>query len=152
MAKRQFQYDGLDELIGKLDKLSEAYPVLKASLYDGAGILANEIKQKAPDILKKSISVSRMDTGNGKVNTAIVFAGYSDHKTKQYPNGVPYAVIAAAFESGTSERHTSKGYSRGVFKKRPFIQPAIKTCQERAREAMQKQLDEQINDIMEGRQ
>lgn len=150
MAKRQFQYNGLDELIGKLDKLTDVYPVLKASLFDGAGVLADEIKSRAPDILKKSIAVSRMDAGNGKVNTAVVFAGYSDHKTSQYPNGVPYAVIAAAYESGTSERHTSKGYSRGAFKKRPFIQPAIKACQARAEAAMQKQMDDQIKTIMEG--
>lgn len=152
MAKRQFKCDGLDELISKLDKLTDAYPLLKASLYDGAGILADEIKRRCPtEELKKSVSIAKFDQGNGRVGTAVVFAGYdSTHKTKQFPNGVPNALIAATYESGTSIRSNGKGKNRGAIKKHPFIQPAIRACRERANNAMQKQLDEQISNIMEG--
>lgn len=149
MAKTSFTFEGLSELVKNLDKLSDVYPIMKEALYDGAGILADEIKKRAPEVLKDSISISKMDAGGGKVNTAVTFAGYSDHKTKQYPNGVPYGLIAAAFESGTSERSTKNGYNRGEFGKRPFIRPAMKACQDRVRDAMQKTLDERINDIME---
>lgn len=150
MAKRQFSVTGLDKLISKLDKLTDIYPVLKASLYDGAGILADEIKKRAPDVVKPSISISRMDKGNGRVTTAIVFAGYYDkHKTTQFPNGVPYSMLAAVYESGTSERSTASGFNRGSVTKHPFIRPAINACKERAANAMQEQMDEQIKTIME---
>ena len=151
MGKRQFTFDGTDELVNKLTKLTDIYPVLKASLYDGAGVLADEIKKRAPEVLKKSISVSKMDNGNGKVTTAVVFAGYDNtHPTKQFPSGVPYALIAAAYESGTSERKTQKGYGRGSVTKHPFIRPSVKACEDRAKAAMQEQMDEQIKTIMEG--
>ena len=150
MAKRQFTVTGIDKLISKLDKLTDIYPVLKASLYDGAGILADEIKKRAPDVVKPSVSISRMNTKNGGVSTAIVFAGYYEkHRTKQFPNGVPYSLLAAVYESGTSERSTANGFNRGKFTKHPFIRPAINACKERAEKAIQEQMDEQINKIME---
>lgn len=151
MPKTTFTFEGMSDLVKKLDKISDVYPIMKETLYDGAGILADEIKKRAPDVVKKSIAISKMDSGGGKVNTAVVFAGYDEsHTTSQFPNGVPYALIAAAYESGTSERSTKLGYGRGSMNKHPFVRPAMKACEKRASQAMQKKLDEKINDIMEG--
>ena len=150
---RECSLEITDELTAKLNSLQKgAYSILKSSLYPGAGILADEIKKTCPDPnLADALSIVKMDQEGGRVSTAIVFAGYdSNHTTSQYPKGVPWPLMAAIYESGTSERYTKKNLARGkIGKKYGFIRKAVNAAKARANAAMQDEMDKQINRIME---
>lgn len=115
---------------------------MKMSVYDGAGILADEIRArleaniKHPDkstgALIESMGIADMRDKGGEISTKIGFYGYDDR-------GVPNHIKAAVMESGRT----------GVIKKRPFIRPAVNAVKERAITAMDKRLNEEIEKIME---
>lgn len=150
---RECSLEITDELTAKLNSLQKgAYSILKASLYPGAGVLADEIKKACPDPnLADALSIVKMDQEGGRVSTAIVFAGYdSNHTTSQYPKGVPWPLMAAIYESGTSDRYTKKNLARGqIGKKYGFIRKAVNAARARSNTAMQDEMDKQINRIME---
>lgn len=161
MARRtKFECDGIGDVIAKLGGLNNhTYDILKATLYEPAGILADEIRKhldphykpkkitriyddgmfrekrvtyERTGSLADSITIARMTAENGKVSTAVVFAGYDE-------KGVPNAIKAAALESGTS---------RGQGKT-PFIAPAIKAARKRASEVMQRNFEEEVRKYWE---
>ena len=150
MAKRkksgstQFRVEGLDDLIEKLNTLTKgAYPLLKATLYPGAGLLADEIRKRCPtESLRNALTISKMRLSGGEISAAITFGGYDE-------NGFPLPELAAIFESGTSDRSTRAGYARGKVKKHPFMRPAVNAAKERVTEAMREEMEKQINKIME---
>jgi len=137
MGKREckFEFDG--DLTAKLGGLAaNSYSILKQTLYPGAGALADEIKKrlsghKRTGDLADSVTIVQMDQNGGKVNTAVIFAGYDE-------NGVPNAIKAAVLESGSSKQ-----------KKTPFIRPAVAAVRARSAMLMQERLDEIINAEME---
>lgn len=144
--KRGFNVEGLDDLIDKLDGLSKnTYSVMKATLYPGAGILADEIRRRCPDPdVAAGVDIVRMTAQGGKVDTAIVFTGYDK-------NGVARALRAAIYESGTSDRFTKKGhlYRGGITKKIKFISGAVKAIRERVTEIMRYELTKRMKESME---
>lgn len=143
MAK-QFEVKGLEELTKQLETLTKnSYPMLKASLYPGAGVIADEIRKRCPtESLRNGLGISQMRSGGGKVDVAISFDGYDD-------NHFPLAELAAIYESGTSDRTTKAGHNRGHVNKQPFIRPAIRAARQRMTEEIQAELKKQINRIME---
>ena len=150
---RECSFEFNDELTVRLGNLQRgAYSILKASLYPGAGVLADEIKKACPDpTLANALSIVKMDQDGGRVSTAVVFAGYdASHVTKQFPKGVPWPLMAAIYESGTSDRYTKKNLARGqIGKKYGFIRKAVNAARARSNTAMQDEMDKQINRIME---
>lgn len=52
------------------------------------------------------------------INIKVILDGYSDTKTKQYPNGIPIPLIANAREFGTSSGEAKKPFFRVAFKKK----------------------------------
>ena len=160
MAKRRsgsanFKVKGLDDLLENLGGLSKnTYSIMKASLYPGAGILADEVKRRCPDPeLAAHIDIARMATNGGNVDTAVMFTGYdSSHTTSQFPKGIPWAMKAAIYESGTSDRFTKHGnlYRGGITKKHRFLRPALFATKKKVEEAMREELTERITKSMEG--
>ena len=154
MAKKRtgsasFKVNGLDDLLKNLGGLSKnTYSVMKATLYPGAGVLADEVKRRCPDPeLASHIDITRMSTKGGKVDTAVVFTGYdSSHTTSQFPKGIPWAMKAAIYESGTSERFTKHGnlYRGGITKKHRFLRPALFATKKRVEEVMREELIKRI--------
>ena len=138
MAK--FKFEGLSEYVRNLNRLADpkrAEGMLKASVYPGAGIVADEIRHNLEahsrtGDLASSLFLAEMQNENGFVFTQIGFAGYDR-------NGVPNAIKAAVLESGSS-RQT----------KTPFIRPALKSTKDKAEAAMAAELDSRINQLMEG--
>ena len=142
---RNIDFEVNSDLTAKLGGLAKSsYSILKAALYPGAGLLADEIRKRASQhdrtgTLAKSITIAQMRTKGGEVNTVVFFAGYdTSHKSKSYPNGVPNAIKAAALESGTSKQ-----------KKTPFIRPAVNAVREQCNALMQAELDKQIEKGMQ---
>lgn len=137
-----FKFEGITEYLQSLRKLEKGGKgIVKMSVYDGAGLLADEIRArleaniKHPDkstgALIESMGIADMRDKGGEISTKIGFYGYDDR-------GVPNHIKAAVMESGRT----------GV-KKRPFIRPAVKAVKERAIDAMDKRLNEEIEKIME---
>lgn len=141
MARMNFT--GCEELSEKILALgNDAESIAKMALYDGAGIVAESLKQAVDELevedfhplpgapndgyygpltvlteddredMKAGIGIAKFENKNGAITTAVAFNGYSRHKSKEFPNGIPLAVIARSIESGSSARA-----------KQPFVRP-----------------------------
>lgn len=158
-------YNGLETFsrnLAKLGTVAEVSAVCKTALYDGAGVIAdavreeiqalpvgNErgtedhkiktIKQSQKDGLLNSLGIASMRHVEGfGYQASIGFDGYNNNTTRSYPNGQPNAMIAASIESGSSFRV-----------KNPFITRALRKSQAKAEAAMQSRAEAKMNEIME---
>lgn len=163
MAKMEVK--GVDDYIAALNKLSNnTGKVLNKALYEGAGVMAEEVKDKIEALptvkdaynrvvfsnykegdkyklsdtqkegLLNSLGIAPFDVKNGVTDTHIGFDGYNDIKTRKYPNGQPNQLIARVIESGSS-----------FFTKQPFIRKALRSGKSKTEEAMIKVIDKEIN-------
>lgn len=134
---------GIDEEIARLEQMGrKAMPVFREAVYVGAGIVADEVRNRLERNLRDRrtaalhpngrIEKSTEPTGDlldslgitpvgvdkdGVINAKIGFSGY-DRK------GVPNQLKARAMESGTS-----------TLRKRPFMRPAGNASRRRAVQA-----------------
>ena len=137
MAKG-LQFEGLSAFAEQLQKLGDhnaVSAVMKPTLYVGAGIYADALRNAAQahvdtGALVGSITLTDMKEADGWYTT-LGFSGYDD-------KGTPNALKAAVIESGTSTRP-----------KQPFIRPALKAAQSAAEAAMNAKMTEILNDMME---
>lgn len=150
---------GMDDFIGALNSLNaDVEKIVSSAMYDGAKLLIEECKKNIQNLpvengymqpgrqrncctdsekkdLLDNIGISSFSKQNGKVSTAIGFhGGYSSHKTKKYPNGVPIVLIARSIESGSSVRV-----------KHPFMRTAVNSTKERITTLMQEKMRDEIN-------
>ena len=132
---------GLDEYVKKLEKMASPKKVdamIKASIFPGAGIYADEVRRRLAahedtgDLLS-SMFLARMENEKGYIYTQIGFAGYDR-------NGVANALKANALESGTSRGQP----------KTPFVRPAANATKGKIEAAMAAEFDARIKEIMEG--
>lgn len=161
MAK--LDIDGTDEIFNVLSEIETCVgDISKVALYDGAKVLADEIKSNlkalptddpdrklrneeryAPltthekEHLLKGFGISKI-RGNSVEghNVAVGFGGYGNFKTKKYPKGVPNQLLARSVESGSSVRQ-----------KHPFVRPAINKVRRRVVETMGKTIELEIKKI-----
>lgn len=158
-----FEVEGLEQYMNTLQTLSqkELKNILGAMLYDGAGIIADEIRKGVNALpveedgafgsskhpmrgvtraqkkgLQDSLGVAKMRVKGDEYNISIGFDGYNSWKTRKYPKGQPNSLIARSIEKGTSFRSPH-----------PIVEPALRRVQSKCVEAMQKQFDEQINNL-----
>lgn len=149
---------GLDDYIKALDSLSaDTEKIITEAMYDGAKILIEQCKDNIHNLpvengylkpgeqrncctdsekkdLLDHIGIAKFSKQNGKVSTAIGFnGGYSSHKTKKYPNGVPIPLIARSIESGSSVRV-----------KHPFMRSAVNSTKEQITRMMQEKMHDEI--------
>ena len=149
---------GLKEYELKLSKLgADANKVAKMAVYDGAAIMADEIrkgieglpivsgygteKNPLPGGVTKSqkqglldgMGIAQIETTDGYVNTKIGFDGYNSTKTEKYPQGQPNQLVARGVESGTSWKQAH-----------PFIKSAISRARKRVEKKMAETLEEEI--------
>lgn len=151
--------EGLDELGEMLRRLGEkAEGAASQALYEGAGIMADEIKkgaesiktapfkyagpgesrkpspeEKAVVLSAKGMGISRFKkTGDG-VETSVGYAraGYAELAGKT----VPIPLIANAINSGTS-----------FMEKQPFVRKAVSTGGKRAEAAMKQKIEERLEE------
>ena len=157
----QMKVDGMAEISELLDKMDEKAPGVAAkALYEGAGIMADEIRKGAASIRTapfKWASASRGETRlpspeeveivqtaaagiakfnkNGtEVDTSVGFrnAGYAKLKGKM----VPIPKIVNAINSGTS-----------FMKKQPFVRKSAAQATPKALEAMRKCIEAEFEAI-----
>lgn len=102
----------------------------KYSIYDAAGMVADEIKKETPvdtGDLRNSIALEPMVTRDGMTYTKLDFAGYDR-------DGTPNMLKARVIESGTSH-----------VQKKPFIRPTIKRVSKLAEFMMDKAVNEYLS-------
>lgn len=153
------QIEGLAALGEQLSQLGEdAGKVASAGLYEGAGIMANEIRsgaesiqtapfhytvfgtrQPSPEekaaVLAAGVGIAKFDKNGSEVNTSVGYrnSGYTtiNGKTKPIPQ------IVNAINSGTS-----------FMKKQPFVRKAATTGAKKAEAAITKTIEQKFNEII----
>ena len=155
----EMKVDGLTEISEALSKMEERAPAVAAkALYDGAGIMSEEIrkgikeiktepfkyaaggKSRMPSPEEKEIlssagaGIAKFDRNGTEVNTSVGFrnSGYADLNGRKKP--IP--VIANSINSGTS-----------FMKKQPFIRKAASSGGPKAIEAMKKAIEAEFEAI-----
>ena len=155
----QLKVGGMEEISETLTKLGEKAPGVAArALYEGAGIMAREINQKADqirtspfryaangqtrlpspeekEIVKQAAAgIAKFDKNGTEVNTSVGFrnAGYAELAGKT----VPVPKIVNAINSGTS-----------FMPKQPFVRQAAKTGAAKAMKAMRESIDKDFEEI-----
>lgn len=155
----QLKADGLTETVEALAKMSDrAEAVASKALYEGAGIMANELNKGAKSIKtapfkyardgqtrlpspeEKEIveaaaaGIAKFGKDGGNVDTSVGFrnAGYAELKGKK----VPIPKIVNAINSGTS-----------FMNKQPFVRKAATAASPKALAAMRERIEAEIEAI-----
>ena len=148
----QMKVDGMVEISELLDKMEKQAPkVASRALYEGAGIMAEEIKQQAQEIktvpfkyakdgqrlpspeekeivIAAGMGIAKFDKNGTEIDTSVGYrnAGYADLNGKKKP--IPVSVNA--INSGTS-----------FMNKQPFIRKAANSGGKKAIAAMKKTIE-----------
>lgn len=154
--------EGLNELAEQLSQLGEkAQGVASMGLYEGAGVMADEIKrgadtirtekfhyavfpgttQRLPSPEEKAIvqeagaGIAKFQKNGSEVNTSVGYrnAGYAELKGKS----VPIPKIVNAINSGTS-----------FMKKQPFVRKAATSGAQKAEAAITKMIEQKFDEII----
>lgn len=139
MARITFK--GMEEYEKKLSLLAkDAEQICGAAIYEGASIMADEIKAGIRSLprktgvtqegLEKGFGISKLREDNGFYNVKLGFEGYN-------ANGEPNVMMARIMESGTSK-----------VPKHPFVRPAVNRAKAAAQDKMAAVLDEEIEKRM----
>lgn len=147
---------GIDNFIKEMDiRANEFKRIAGHSLYEGANIVANQLRKNIEELPERSpgfskegfmkrgvtkyqktamlegMGISKMQDEFGTLDIKIGFEGYDDEVTKEYPKGHPISMIARSVESGTS-----------WLQKTPFIRPAYNQAHTQAEKVMASALEE----------
>ena len=157
----EMKIDGMAEVSELLEKLDKRAPAVAAkALYEGAGIMANEVNKGADAIRtapfkwasrkqgetrlpspeekeivqKAAAGIAKFNKNGTEVDTSVGFrnAGYAELAGKM----VPIPKIVNAINSGTS-----------FMKKQPFVRKAASSASPKALEAMRKCIEEEFEAI-----
>lgn len=158
-----FKTDGLDQYIADLEKLiPTADETIKEAVRKGANVIGDEIKaalytipthpddewgtpkkpitgltaQEKQDVIA-AFGLAPVRDDNGYINRKAGFDGYSSHKTRKYPKGIPIPLLVRRLESGSTFQ-----------RKTPIIRQAVNRARQKALEEMQKALEERIEQTM----
>lgn len=158
-------FTGAEEFADKIAALAAgAESMAKAALYEGASVAADALKtstrtlptdtsEKRPfngvplnaispgdlEDLINGIGIAHFEQKGDEVTTSVSFNGYTRRTEKDFPNGVPLAMIARTIESGNSIRL-----------KHPFVRQTANAVKAAVLAAMTAKVDETINKQMEG--
>ena len=156
--------EGLEELGEMLRKMGdEAIGAASRALYEGAGIMADELKHSAEGIRTEpfryagkgetrlpspeekeivtqaagGIGISRFKKSDDGVQTSVGYgnAGYADLKGRR----VPIPLIANSINSGTS-----------FMQKQPFVRTAVNKAGKKAEDAMRQSIKKDLEKKTEG--
>ncbi len=133
------RFSGIDAYMERLQRLEQdSEEILKRAVYDGAAIVADEVRQRlhavlSPDAtgqLESSLGISKIQNDRGYVNARIGFDGYDS-------KGVPNQLKANVLESGSTRQP-----------KRPFMRPAVNAARRPAKEKMKQVVEQEIENLM----
>lgn len=150
--------EGMADISEMLTKLGEkAQGVAGKGLYEGAGVMADEIRNGAAGIksekfhyavfitrdpsheekaaIQDSVGIAKFQKNGSEVNTSVGYrnAGYAELKGKS----VPIPKIVNAINSGTS-----------FMKKQPFVRKAATSGAQKAEAAITKMIEQKFDEII----
>lgn len=154
----ELKVDGMAEISEQLSQLEDAAPRVAAlALYDGAGVMADEMKKQANGIktapfkyarkgtrlpspeekaivMQASAGIAKFNKDGTEVDTSVGFrnAGYAQLNGKT----VPIPVIVNSINSGTS-----------FMQKQPFVRKAASSGGQKAMEAMKKVIEAEFEEL-----
>lgn len=165
MPKMSVDFTELQDFNRKLTILAkDAEKVLKFSLFDGAGIAADELRKsvdglaRVPDVvainawrrgtpglisvsqkngLRNGLGISHMRIKGKTISVKAGFDGYNDVMTRRWPKGQPNIMIAASCEHGSS-----------AMLEQPFIRPTFYRCRARIVLQMEETAQKKIQEII----
>lgn len=150
---------GLDEMNQAFSSLvSEASEINSLALYDAAGVAKDAIAEALAGMpthdesqygtesnklygatpsektqIIQNFGVAHFRRSNGSTDTSIGFKGYVNTKSKRFNNHVPTGMLMQCIEYGTSFRRPTRTISN-----------AIKSIRDRATQAAQERIDQEI--------
>ena len=133
------RFSGIDAYMERLQRLEQdSEEILKRAVYDGAAIVADEVRQRlhavlSPDAtgqLESSLGISKIQNDQGYVNARIGFDGYDS-------KGGPNQLKANVLESGSTRQP-----------KRPFMRPAVNAARRPAEAKMEQVVEQEIETLM----
>ena len=152
--------DGMDKISEMLTKMEQKAPSIAASaLYEGAGIMAQEIvaeaesirtepfhysvfgmrepspEEKAAILAAGAVGIARFEKNGSEVNTSVGYgaAGYANTFGKEKA----VAQIANAINSGTS-----------FMQKQPFVRKAASRGGKKAMQRMTEEIEKKLNEMI----
>lgn len=163
MARMQIKTG--DTYLAKIAKLSllTRDQVCGKAIYAGAAVAADAVREeikalptddrfvrggdklagpgsKQKEWLLNSLGITPMeDDGKGFLNVKIGFDGYNQIKSKRWPKGQPNQMVARSVERGTS-----------FMTPNPFMKTAVAKARKRAKAAMEKTAEREVEKIMKG--
>ena len=132
---------GLDQLAKQFsDVADQTGRIAKKSLYEGSGMLADKLRNATENLtaeeerkhktkavldyekkaLLNGLSVEKFKDNRALdcVETSVTFHGRSEHRTKNYPDGVPTILLARAINKGTAFRTSNRFFPNTVNRNR----------------------------------
>ena len=130
-AVARMSFKAGDDYALKLSRLAtSAEEIAKRAIYEGAKIVADEIKARIPENtgdLAESFGVTPIDRdADGNWNAKVGFDGYDR-------DGVPNQLKARAIENGTS-----------TIPAKPFVRPAVRKTRRQVMKKMKQVIDDEI--------
>lgn len=130
------EFEGLEEVIGKLDKLLDNSSV-KSALGKACALVEASAKQKAPKgdgDLRRSIK-SRVDGDVGTVYTALEYAPYVEYGTGLFAENGGRTDVPWSYKDDKGEWHTTSGR-----KPSPYMRPALHENRENIKRILKESL------------
>ena len=124
--------------------------VAEAAIRAGAAVIATQMQKNLQGILSPAatgqlvaaLGITPVEKGwNYSYNAHIGFDGYQQPGYGEFPQGVPFQLIARSFESGAGDWRPKK----------PFAKPAVKQTKAQVKEVMAKAAEEEFQKIMGGK-
>lgn len=156
----RLKIEGLEDMIEIAEKLTGGFSAVgTAAVYAGAGKAAEVIESAIRSLPEQQgymkegqqrnvvtrdekacmingLGISHIENVGGIVSAAVGFNGYTNHRTKKYPNGVPIPLVARSVESGSSVRV-----------KHPFMRNAVKSNEQSIKAAMEKAAQQTLEEL-----
>lgn len=128
---------GFDELAKELESLADhSGAIASAALYAGAGLMADKVRSAVDsqqtehdrkhkgkallpyekEALQDGLMIEKFvqDKARDYTQTAITFHGRTNHRTENYPDGVPTILLARAINKGTTFRSANRFFHNTV--------------------------------------
>lgn len=130
-------YDGMSATADALAAAVEGLPTEPFHPLPGASNGTEPLNVLTEDDkadLLGGIGIAKFERPGDGANSVASFDGYSRHKSKRFPKGVPLVVIARSIESGSSTR-----------KKIPFVRRAANGVKSQVQQTMENKVRECVD-------
>ena len=160
----RINYSELDKFADRMAKVpKKIVPIMRHTVYSGTDVVLKHVKEQLriaekghgdPRNTKHLVDELKADKIESSANesaTNVHFMGYDTVETKSHPNGKPQPLKAATLESGRAEYTRKDGVRVPPIKATHFYTKAMNKSRNHAKEVMDKEFNEWLeNAVNEG--